>query len=536
MPNQEELNAKYGNNLSVTSNDPQIIQRDQSGNISPELSKTVYIEPTAWKYETDSINQLINTNFNYYTFPPKLILEDVEIPDEFNVESPDIGTKFDSRYKAESQEVPTIELFLPTMNGGVNGINYGWNEISVETFEVPWRDVMLKRYKVGPQIELPYDATAVTRNISKYYRAQEQAGEEIRNGISTGRFTVLTENDQWFNINSLFEGHFRKIKFTEIIDGLPQTVPGSYKVTQDLIDSTKSLQFNIQVAVSHEDNTAKNNFMIRLVRHRTDASKDNPYQVLKIVSSAEQGSKVSVNGVDPADLARRKQLRDIYQQVVIKIQTQIQGLEAKLQIMDAIYAAVKQKAIDTAIQAIVDWSLISTATAMTRMAASLWEKRRGTRQLIDTLIPVYDRHEGVFQKYNSEYQVLLSNSLIDPKSPEGILTGAYTNLLPGKTYFNLNYTLPATDMQLNDIYSVEMLGADPGKYPPELIEENTYWDIKEILDTEAYTPEAEAANWNNSNSDTPSGILDQIKTESADVAKAQKQIAIALVKIQAKSK
>ena len=117
------------------------------------------------------------------------------------------------------------------------------------------------------------------------------------------------------------------------------------------------------------------------------------------------------------------------------------------------------------------------------MAASLWEKRKGTRQLIDTLIPVYDRHEGVFQKYNSEYQVLLSNSLIDPKSPEGILTGAYTNLLPGKTYFNLNYTLPATDMQLNDIYSVEMLGADPGYYPPELIEE-TGWKEGDTLNLE----------------------------------------------------
>lgn len=536
MPNQEELNAKYGNNLSVTSNNPQIIQRDQSGNISPELSKTVYIEPTAWKYETDSINQLINTNFNYYTFPPKLILEDVEIPDEFNVESPDIGTKFDSRYKAESQEVPTIELFLPTMNGGKDGINYGWNEISATAFEVPWRGQMIKRWTVGPQIVLPVDAPAETRLISKYYRAQEQAAEEIRNGISTGRFTALWQNGKWFDINSLFEGHFQKIKFTEIIDGLPQTVPGSYKITQDLIDSKKSLQFNIQVAVSHEDNTAKNNFMIRLVRHRTNASKDNPYQVLKIISSAEQGSKVSVNGVDHEELARKKQLRDIYQQVAIKILTQIQGLDAKLQLMYGMYANIKQKAIETGLKALVDWSLISTAAAMTRMAVSMHEQIKQVQRLREALIPIYNSHNDTFQLFNSEYQILLANSLIDPKSPEGILTGIYTNLLPGKTYFNLNYTLTATDMQLNDIYSVEMLGADPGYYPPELIEENTYWDIKEISDTEAYTPESEAANWNNSHSKTPSDIVDTVKANSLEVAAAQKQIANALAFLKSKSK
>lgn len=536
MPNQKELNDKYGNNLSVTSNDPLIIQRDQSGNISPELSKTVYIEPTNWKYDTNSINQLINTNFNYYTFPPKLILEDVEIPEEFNVESPDIGTKFDSRYKAEFQYVPTIELFLPTAIGGVNGINFGWNEVSMESYEQQWRGQLIKRWKIGPQIELPADAPAATRNISKYYRAQEKAAEEMKNGLSTGRYIALGENSKWFNINSLFEGHFQKINFTQIIDGLPQTIPGSYKVTKDLIDSKKSLQFNIQVAISHEDNSARNNFIIRLVRHRTNATVDTPYQVLKMVSSTEQGRIVSVNGVDPTRLASLKQQRDIYQQVVIKMRTQIDGLNNKIIAYEAMYDVFKKRAIDYGIKAIVDWSLINIAALTTKMAAEFKRKIRDVTKLLESLIPVYNTHKSVYELRNSEYEIELGNSLIDPKSFEGILTGAYSNLLPGKTYFNLNYTLTAPDMQLNDIYSVEMLGADPQTYAAELIEENTYWDIKEISDTIAYTPEQEAANWTNNDPNAAADIVAKVKAASPDAAKAQEILAKALTKIQAKLK
>ena len=528
MPTQEELNNKYGNNLSVTSNDPQLIQRDQSGNISPDLSKTVYIEPTVWKYDTDSINQLINTNFNYYTFPPKLILEDVDIPDEFNVETPDIGTKFDSRYKAEPQYVPIIELFVPDRNGGIDGINYGWNEVGVTQVDVETKVGTIKRFKVGAQIDKP--ATGELQRRSKYYRAHETAREEVKNGISTGRYTALWADGTWFDIKSLFEGHFRKINFSEIIDGLPQTVPGSFKVTQDLIDSKKSLQFNIQIAVSHEDNTARNNFMIRLVRTRTNSPVTEPYQVLKIVSSAEQGQRVSINqDQNFENLGELKSRRDIYQQVLLKTQIKIDELTEKITRLETIYQNFKQKAAKLALQALADWSMISTATAALKLAVKFYDQLKDAKQIRVLLLDIAVEYTNLFNEWNGRYIVALANTQIDPKSPEGVLNGALSNLLPGKTFFNLNYTLSTVDMQLNDIYSVEMLGAGSQFYAPELIEDNTYWDIKEISDTIVYTPQQEANNWNNTNIEPPT--QNELAAEQAQLV-----VAAALSKIKATAK
>ena len=58
MPTQKELNDRYGDNLSVTSNDAAIIQRDEAGNMSSDLTDTIYIEPVTWAYDNDSINQI----------------------------------------------------------------------------------------------------------------------------------------------------------------------------------------------------------------------------------------------------------------------------------------------------------------------------------------------------------------------------------------------------------------------------------------------------------------------------------------------
>ena len=86
----------------------------------------------------------------------------------------------------------------------------------------------------------------------------------------------------------------------------------------------------------------------------------------------------------------------------------------------------------------------------------------------------------------TEYQNAVADSQIDPKSPEAILNSQYTYLWSGQTYFNLNYILNADDMQLNDIYSIEMLASKAQEYQHELIEDNTYWDIKEITESEIY--------------------------------------------------
>jgi len=495
MPSQKELNEKYGNNLSVTSNDPQIIQRDQSGNISPESSKTVYIEPTVWKYDTDSINQIINTNFSYYTFPPKLIIDDAEVPDVEGLA--DLGIKFNSRYRAEPQPVPTIELLLPDKFD----INYGWNDVT--TTELILFDTEkakelgmkpIKFLKDGRQIDpKPTDSDAA--DASKYYRAQLNARTELDLGTSTGRYRTMQgpsgkDFSDWFDRTSLFEGHFRKIKFTEIIDGMPQTIPGSFKVNQDLIDSKKSLQFNIQVAVSHPDNHGRNTFAIRLIRNRANANVNEPYEPLKMVSSMEQGAfAVQDQSGKKQEIANLALAKDELQQLVLANEAKLQALEQIAGQLRTRYNE-KEKLYAAALIALALAPFLPVLIASARYtynqfkaARDMWKQFdnqvNALRAYLPTLITAANNKA-------TEYKNAVGDSQIDPKSPEAILNSQYTYLYTGQTYFNLNYILNANDMQLNDIYSIEMLASKAQEYEHELIEDNTYWDIKEITDSEIY--------------------------------------------------
>ena len=494
MPSQKELNKKYGNNLSVTSNDPQIIQRDQSGNISPELSKTVYIEPTVWKYKTDSINQIINTNFSYYTFPPKLIVPEAEVPDV--EELADLGIKFNSRYRAEPQLVPTIELLLPDKFD----INYGWNdayttEVIVDTEKM--REIGMSPMKfLVPGLQInpkPTDPDAAS--ASKYYRAQLNARFELEQGTSTGRYRVMQgpsgkDFSDWFDHRSLFEGHFRKIKFTEIIDGMPQTVPGSFKVNQDLIDSKKSLQFNIQVAVSHPDNHGRNTFAIRLIRNRANTNVTKPYEILKMVSSMEQGAfeKVDQSG-KKQELANLALAKDELQQLVLANQAKLQVYEQMAE-QAKTRRTEKSKLYTAALIALGLAPFLPSLIAAARITYNSWKAAKDIFEQLDAKVTALKSYLSTLitaaNNKATEYNNAVVDSEIDPTSPEAILNSQYTYLYTGQTYFNLNYILNASDMQLNDIYSIEMLASKAQEYQHELIEDNTYWDIKEITESEIY--------------------------------------------------
>lgn len=499
MPNQTELNDKYGNNLSVTSNDPSIIQRDQSGNISPDLSKTVYIEPINWAYDNNSINKIIDTRFSYYKFPPRLILDDTNVLDEIGIT--DVSVSYNSRYKVESQDVPTIKLLVPGING-TNDINYGWNEyITEEEFNeiraqnmydpIVWDSEAAKTiYNNGPRkytsgvttrLLTPSDKTSPIALASKYYRAQEQAKNETVDGISFGRYWPDYAYG-YYDTNSVFEGHFKKLKFTTIIDGMPQTKPGSFLVTRDLIDSKKSLQFNIQVTVSHLDNHARNTFAIRLVRNKFTDDVNNPYKVLKMVSSAEQGVSAKTDNVTlTAAVSNTKSIMDATQINLLKIQTQFESVKSLIDI--------KQLEYQTAVNEYTkQYILVLTAPILYLKSYNAAKNKKNQLQSalnsLQTTYVALAAGIGVLQKELNtakfNYQNALNNVSVDLNSAEDVLNAQYTFLWSGKTSFKLDYILKSADMKLNDSYSIEMLALEPLSVKHELVEENTYWDIKEI--------------------------------------------------------
>ena len=518
MPNQKELNSKYLSNLSVTSNDPDIIRRDLSGNmvVVPD-NGTIYIEPVTWVYDNNSINKIIDTRFSYYKFPPRLIIDDADVPDDTTLD--DIRISFSARYKAEPQLIPTIQMLLiygKTAAGyNQSSINYGWNQLIDEAefndlrakdFYNPvvwdyefydaaekikkgsgWEKAQRKWNSARTRLRVPPEGGySAQGQASKYFQAQEVAREELRNGTSLGRYEPGSFGG--YTSKSLIEGHFRRIKFTEILEGLPQAQPGCFVINKDIIDSKKSFEFRIQVAVSHLDNAGHNTFMIRLVRNTSVSSPEQPYTVLKTVSSLEQGA-AAINNSD-----------------VNQLQKLVAEKDDNLIQINKLYISIddRQKDINKRMSALTDNAnkggikpLLKAVEAVTGYNVS---KPKVFGEVKDDIVRLWEEQQrtwyGLIARYKNrnkeiddQYRVLNDSLPIDPTDPEDVLNAQYSFLWPGKTYFTLNYILNSEDIKLNDIYSVEMLACDPNSIAHELIEENTYWDIREMdIESETLKP------------------------------------------------
>lgn len=504
MPNQKELNSKYLSNLSVTSNDPDIIRRDLSGNMVVVAGNgTIYIEPVTWVYDNNSINKIIDTRFSYYKFPPRLIIDDADVPEDTTLD--DIRISFSARYKAEPQLIPTIQMLLPQYKAaeGYNtvSINYGWNQL-IDQAEfnairannnydpVVWRNVDLPYESGMTRLILPPEGEFSSKARSSiYFQAQQVAFDELRNGYSLGRYKFKFGTG-YLTPESLIEGHFRKIKFTEILEGFPQVQPGCFVINKDIIDSKKSFEFKIQVAVSHLDNAGHNTFVIRLVRNTSVSSPSEPYEVLKLVSSLDQGA-AAVNDTSINPLQEIKAEIDDNLYWIGKFKTQIKEFRGYI---DARRQQLKKKKDEKAnkwynkpLFNINLFNVPPVTAETTYIFDNLYDEDIGQWQgSIDQMELAIPEYEAKNAELAIAYEEINSTISIDPNNPEDILNAQYSFLWPGKTYFTLNYVLDADDIKLNDIYSVEMLACDPVGIAHELIEENTYWDIRE-LDMESET-------------------------------------------------
>ena len=75
---------KYRNNLTVTSNDLNIIMRDDAGNIQLEtdsqLNQLLIIEPVATKIQLNSVLKVLDTRFQYFKFPASTrVIDDTDV-------------------------------------------------------------------------------------------------------------------------------------------------------------------------------------------------------------------------------------------------------------------------------------------------------------------------------------------------------------------------------------------------------------------------------------------------------------------------
>ena len=507
---QQELNIKYGKNLHVASNNPSLKNRDQANNLDPSLQSVLSIEPVNWIYDNGSINQYINTNFSYFKFAPRIITEAVDVPDDVTILN--IEDKYEAIYKPEPQFVPIIPLFLPDKKE----INYGWNEtISKKEFDaikerdfynpICWSSakydqaVKNKKNNVGgdaadtynyPQISyefgvttrLPAPAAAdmgkLVNLASRYYRAHETAFYELENGISNGRYREANiEGSPYIDSGSLFEGHFTKIKFTELVNGTPLMQNGNFVVTQELIDSKKSLKFDIQLAVSHLDNHGRNRFVIRLVKYGIDSSNKEPYRIIKQISSLTQGG-----GSKSSENSKLKQLKNDLDTARSKeTAASIAYNNNETTYNDQVKVVTKLKENPVVEQPGGPEGLAAPHIQyLSKLAAA--EKLKDTyKKNRDSSKTTYDAAKETAAKAEFDYKQALGGAVpFENYTTEMILSGDYA-LYPGRTWFRMEYILPTTSMVLNDTYSIEMLAMAPMSIAHEIIEENSYWNITENL-------------------------------------------------------
>ena len=212
MPKIPLDDPRYVTNLSVKSNDRNLISRNEGGNLIQVTGELLYIETPTYIYDNTAINNVLKTNFEYYKFPSRIVVvDDVDlgiIPiEELNIEIPDEPIKI--RYRLNQQEVPTV--------------------LTVE-----------------------------------------EVNEQVKTKDTNNRFIY---NDNTWTFESRIEGSFKELDFGTVLEGMPQTLANRFTVTQDIIDRNVDLTFNINIALRMTDNYGRNNYAARLLRYNPDTNK-----------------------------------------------------------------------------------------------------------------------------------------------------------------------------------------------------------------------------------------------------------------------
>jgi len=94
-PIQLQLVAKYQGNLTVTSNDTNIVPRDEAGNIQLQEDSTtnplLIIEPIATRINLNSVLKVLDTQFQYFKFPATVrVIDDTEVDVDLTI--PELDT------------------------------------------------------------------------------------------------------------------------------------------------------------------------------------------------------------------------------------------------------------------------------------------------------------------------------------------------------------------------------------------------------------------------------------------------------------
>jgi len=137
--------VKYQGNLTITSNDPNIILRDEAGNIklqeNSDSNPLLIIEPISTKINLDSILKVLDTRFQYFKFPATTrVIETTDV--EVDLTLPELDTLVQDQEQdiiyARYRPSENREILIGTTYSGIlmDFVEEGVPQKAVNTYQI----------------------------------------------------------------------------------------------------------------------------------------------------------------------------------------------------------------------------------------------------------------------------------------------------------------------------------------------------------------------------------------------------------------
>jgi hypothetical protein len=188
--------VKYVGNLTVTSNDVNIVPRDDSGNIQlieeSETNPLLIIEPVATKITLDSVLKVIDTRFQYFKFPAttRVIQTNTASIDYTSVETDTVY----ARYKpSENRKILSTPVFSGIL---MDEVVEGQIQTNINTYYIT-KEIKESGANLRFRIKLSHQYTALMQENTQFSN-------------STVEFSIIKQGPDT-ELNRQFKGPFLPI-------------------------------------------------------------------------------------------------------------------------------------------------------------------------------------------------------------------------------------------------------------------------------------------------------------------------------------
>ena len=440
----------YINNLSIKSADPNLVSRNDGGNLVEVKDEFLYIEPITYQYVNSNINNVLTTNFSYYKFPSRiLVVDEVDIDsitlDELNI-SDELNQPIKSRYKLNKQVVPKLlsesEISIRIKDGTVD----------------------------GNRVQFLPSSTNTTRDSRVELSVQE-------------------------------------LQFDTILEGTPQLTTNRFTVTEDVLNSGKDIRFKVKISLRYTSDSIYNNYIARVIRINPDTS------LPSLLEERTSAPLVTSDNTSKNYFLQKEIAEDsiyIIQNSISRIKTSYdqnkQQLDAEIELQDEkiinyVNGAIGSSVLSKTNNELRIWNTIvserligldpNKSFEISSTYESLVQARENQRNSKLTILNQQAQQlRELDVKLLNESNTLrdLNINISNVFENLSLLSGEYGYLSKtGEPYLiEFDLVIRREDLKLNDTYAVEFVNGpidiSNGGTEPIFNDDQSYWLIEEISD------------------------------------------------------